>query len=183
MPYKDKEVLKEYQKKYRAEHREKAHNYIINYRLENRDKLLEKELAYHIKNSAYRNKKIAEWHKSHPEATAKAQDKWNKSHPEMAAIRRNRRRALEYKSGGIFTSEEWIKKINEYDHRCAYCGIKFEKLTQDHVIPFSKGGINDATNIVPACKSCNSSKGTKSLSEFMQKRVNLFPIFNIAVIK
>ena len=38
-----------------------------------------------------------------------------------------------------------------------------ERLTQDHVIPLSKGGQHIKENIVPACPSCNSKKGNRML--------------------
>ncbi len=57
--------------------------------------------------------------------------------------------------------------------RCWYCGIKCtsagnlpNSFTLDHVVPLSKGGREDADNIVPCCKSCNSTKGSKSVEEF-----------------
>lgn len=49
---------------------------------------------------------------------------------------------------------------------CHYCGDrKFQ--TFDHVIPRSKGGSHESKNLVPCCRSCNSSKGTKSYDDFL----------------
>ena len=52
---------------------------------------------------------------------------------------------------------------------CAYCGATVEtgnSLTLDHVRPVSKGGSNDATNLVTCCARCNSSRGNRSVSTF-----------------
>lgn len=48
---------------------------------------------------------------------------------------------------------------------CQYCHQKFQKqdLTLDHVVPQSRGGKTNWTNIVTACLSCNSKKSDKSL--------------------
>lgn len=48
---------------------------------------------------------------------------------------------------------------------CVYCGAD-EDLTCDHVVPLVRGGTNDNENLATACRSCNSSKGDKLLSEW-----------------
>lgn len=53
---------------------------------------------------------------------------------------------------------------------CAYCGEYAERMTIDHVVPLSRGGTHTIENIVAACGPCNSSKGAKSLEEWMARR-------------
>jgi 5-methylcytosine-specific restriction endonuclease McrA len=50
------------------------------------------------------------------------------------------------------------------NHICQYCYSKFpeKKLTIDHVVPLSKGGRHEWTNVVTACSKCNNRKGDKS---------------------
>lgn len=50
------------------------------------------------------------------------------------------------------------------NHTCQYCRVKFteKKLTIDHVVPLSKGGRHEWTNVVTACSSCNNRKGDKT---------------------
>lgn len=51
------------------------------------------------------------------------------------------------------------KAILKRDHHtCQYCG-SFKNLTVDHIIPTSKGGTDNWTNLVAACRSCNEKKG------------------------
>lgn len=50
-------------------------------------------------------------------------------------------------------------------HLCVYCGSS-EDLTCDHVIPLVRGGSNEHANLATACRSCNSSKGDKTLEEW-----------------
>jgi 5-methylcytosine-specific restriction endonuclease McrA len=47
--------------------------------------------------------------------------------------------------------------------RCCYCGRRSEprELTYDHVIPRSKGGRTEWSNIVTACLACNAKKGSR----------------------
>lgn len=46
---------------------------------------------------------------------------------------------------------------------CAYCHekIPFSEATKDHVYPRSKGGSNDDTNLILACRSCNNRKDSQ----------------------
>lgn len=48
------------------------------------------------------------------------------------------------------------------DEYCIYCGSK-ENLCFDHIIPKSKGGPDITSNLVLACRKCNSSKGDKDI--------------------
>ena len=58
------------------------------------------------------------------------------------------------------TAQQWRDIQAIYGHRCAYCGQR-KPLTQDHVVPIAAGGDHTASNIVPACRSCNSQKGAR----------------------
>jgi 5-methylcytosine-specific restriction endonuclease McrA len=51
--------------------------------------------------------------------------------------------------------------------KCQYCGTSFESkdLTYDHVIPRSKGGQTEWTNIVTSCLPCNLKKGGRTPEE------------------
>ena len=55
-----------------------------------------------------------------------------------------------------------IKEANNYE--CIYCGEKHHEhdLTIDHVHPRTMGGTNITSNCVPACRSCNQSKGSQN---------------------
>lgn len=50
---------------------------------------------------------------------------------------------------------------------CQYCGEPFEpnELTYDHVIPRSKGGQTEWTNVVTCCTACNLKKGGRTPEE------------------
>lgn len=73
--------------------------------------------------------------------------------------------------------EQTRKRVADYRERqkekligttktaCVYCGK--EATTVDHITPRSKGGTDEETNVVPCCKSCNSSKKDKDLVDFL----------------
>lgn len=47
--------------------------------------------------------------------------------------------------------------------KCAYCGADLKhaaaaSVTLDHLVPRVAGGNNEATNLITACRACNSSR-------------------------
>ena len=50
---------------------------------------------------------------------------------------------------------------------CLYCGGQFavHMLSRDHIVPISRGGRDNWTNVVTACKRCNNHKGSHLLAE------------------
>ena len=120
--------------------------------------------------SAQWRRENPEWHKSlmaewwlkpqnRARHRARVRERYRED-PERFLAYEKLRRARKFGAGGTFNPDEWLAMIRRYSHRCAYCGKKKRHLTQDHVIPLTKGGRHEAANIVPACRPCNSSKGT-----------------------
>lgn len=79
-------------------------------------------------------------------------------------LNNNRRTKIK---NGIYTltPADWENCKKHFDFKCAYCGLE-KKLAQEHFFPLFKGGEYTPKNIVPACSSCNSSKGTKDFFEW-----------------
>ena len=67
------------------------------------------------------------------------------------------------------TTDEWKEILVRFDNTCAYCGSN-KDLTQDHIKAISKGGKHEVNNLVPACKTCNSSKGNRDVGEWYLSR-------------
>ena len=44
---------------------------------------------------------------------------------------------------------------------CHYCGLPAN--TADHIIPVAKGGSNEASNLLPACIQCNSTRQDRDM--------------------
>ncbi len=57
------------------------------------------------------------------------------------------------------------------DYQCQYCGRRSselkprESLTRDHLVPMSRGGTNEWSNVVTACSSCNTRKANRMPAE------------------
>jgi len=67
------------------------------------------------------------------------------------------------KIAGSHTFGEWENLKKQYDFTCPCCNKQEPeiKLTEDHIVPVSRGGSNNIENIQPLCVSCNSKKNTK----------------------
>jgi len=72
------------------------------------------------------------------------------------------RRARKNENGGHLTAKEWRELLFEADYKCQKCGTE-KDLTLDHIIPVLLGGRNEKENAQVLCRSCNSSKGIKTI--------------------
>ncbi len=68
-------------------------------------------------------------------------------------IKREKNKAREMRQ-----TQWWKRRISR--GTCHYCGRSMPpaELTMDHVVPLSRGGKSIKSNVVPACKTCNTEK-------------------------
>ena len=132
--------------------------------------------AYYLANAERKRAWQREYYRTHPDQVKAIGKAWRKENPDrvktntrsyrLSHIEKHRvdgakRRALKAKAPvGSFTGKDWSEMKAAYGYRCVYCQRK-KPLTQDHVIPLIKGGMHDKSNIVPACRSCNSRKNAR----------------------
>jgi 5-methylcytosine-specific restriction endonuclease McrA len=102
----------------------------------------------------------------------KSRTKWRLSEKgrHSVQIRHERRRANLNNAENTLTLGEWRETLESYNGFCVYCNKKSDKLQQDHIVPLSKGGGHTKENVVPACPSCNSSKGNRPLLIWMLQK-------------
>jgi len=94
----------------------------------------------------------ARWRRTYHANREKAIEKANRSQiTRKARIKAN---------GGSYMPAEWEALLASYGGLCLACGTT-EKVRPDHVIPLSKGGGSDISNLQPLCGRCNLLKGTK----------------------
>jgi len=86
---------------------------------------------------------------------------WVRDNPEKRKVIALRHEALKHGAVGSHSGDEWIALIELLNHKCNECWKYIKNLTQDHIIPLTKGGSDFIDNIQPLCQSCNSSKHAK----------------------
>jgi len=176
----NKEYFTECSKQYQQENKERIAERTKHYYQENKEYIAERRKQYRQENKGY----IAEQKKQHQQNNKESITEYSKQYrqdnkerlseyrkqycqenPEKCAIHKQRRRARKRQLDSTLTPEQWENIKENFNHKCAYCG-KEDKLAQEHFLPLSKGGEYTHNNIVPACKSCNSSKGNKLFHEW-----------------
>lgn len=121
------------------------------------------EHLYYLSHREHILGQASAWAKANPERMNKRNRRWKKAHRAICNAQDRRRRAA--RAGAPvndLTHDQWLEIQAAQNYRCYYCGKQRKgKLTQDHIQPLSEGGSHTLHNVIGACRSCNSSKGTK----------------------
>lgn len=103
------------------------------------------------------------------ERTRAANRAWAAANPEHKRAIEARRRARIAQVLATLTPQEWEAILDAAGRSCIYCGSG-ERLSMDHLTPLSRGGPHTAENVAPACRPCNSSKGARTVMEFLAEK-------------
>lgn len=96
---------------------------------------------------------------------------YRKNNPEKVKVWKHARRARELNAKGEpYTHHDLKERFRQFDNACAYCGNP-ENLTLDHVVALFNGGLDEISNIIPACYSCNSSKQISKLEDWYGRQL------------
>ena len=177
-------TYKEKRQAYRKANAERRKVYQKSYTDANKERLLAYNREYYQKNTEVIKARSKASILANPKANADIHRRWKKANPEACRasqrrryyarwqhcrdldnIRTHARRVIIKTDRGNYTPAEWQAIKERQGFRCLMCGKQEPeiKLTVDHVIPVSKGGLNTADNLAGLCKPCNSKKGTKTL--------------------
>ncbi|UUV25928.1 MULTISPECIES: HNH endonuclease [Lysinibacillus] len=169
--------------------------YTINYK----NKKEEKKQIYSSECKECQRKRTADWIRNNRERhreAARIRD--SREHSKKKRLEYNKKKYAEgwykqYRKDNIDKFKEWAEnhrnhEITEFEweeckryfsYSCAYCGMTEEehkefykqRLHKEHV---QHDGLNDVTNCVPSCKSCNSRKRKQKLHEWYNVDNELF---------
>ena len=175
-----KECEKKYTKKYREEHKEeiaeKSKQYYEENKEKNKEKKKEYDKKYYQENRDKRLEYQKEYNQEHKEEKKEYDKKYRQENPHKKFNNNQKRRQLEENQGRDITKEQWYEMMYWFDWCCAYSGEYIggdnadKKRTTDHIIPISKGGLNEPWNCVPMLKSYNSSKHTNDMEEWYSQQ-------------
>lgn len=176
-----KTEMQEYKKEYYENNKKEISRCAALYYEKNRDEIKLRVKAYRERNpgkiKAHRELRKKEksvynkiYRSENKDKVNACQKSWLARNKERGLSRTRKWRARLYNApGGGWIPDEEVRLKKDYCNRCAYCGRELP-LSMDHVVPLSRGGSNIIENIVPACKSCNSSKKNTPLLIWMHKK-------------
>jgi len=191
---KNKEMFQNRRKQWHKNNKEKTSIRMKAWRKDNIEVILEKSRVYRDENREFvtdynrkyykNNKKVMDGHsKQYYQANEEKIKQYNldnkttinqqrrnlhKKNPHINVINCQNRRAKKMALTATLTSNQWNSIRLTFNNKCAYCGKELP-LAQEHFLPLSKGGEYTHNNIIPSCKSCNSSKGNKDFFEWYPK--------------
>lgn len=126
------------------------------YREKYRAEIRAKSLARYYQLMAENPEKVRAWRRS-----------WAKTKNGILA----NRAARTARRGAAHTPEalEWIASLE--DPICHYCGKAATEI--DHLVPISRGGTGELSNLATACRRCNARKNDMTYEEFLRKDPNV----------
>lgn len=157
-----KECTKNYLHGYNLTYRRDRSEYLKEYYQSNKDKIMQYCKEWQKENRTKTNRTNQKWKKNNPEKVRlnniKGHKSYNEKYPERKKLADHKRNAIIRKLNFGFTDKDWNNCLYYFDNKCAYCDRKLGKPTLEHFIPVIKNGELSRWNVIPACKSCNSSK-------------------------
>lgn len=168
-----KSCIKKYNRKYYREHDEQIKIATKEYREENKETLSEKKKEYYMSKREYFISLNRKHYSENKDRYRKWANDWiinNKErYKEVSVKHSQQRRARINELENDFDEKMWEECKQHFGFKCAYCG-EYENLEQEHFIPLKQDGGYIKSNIIPACKSCNSSKNDNNFFEWYPRQ-------------
>lgn len=137
---------------------ESHRDYFKKWRDANRDHLKRSEKAWREKNAERLRVSDSLKQKMHWQRHLESSRRWQARNKDARRITQEHRRARKASAPGVFSVEQARLRVSYYGGRCWICH-RSEGRSLDHVVALCNGGSNWPSNLRPACRRCNSSKG------------------------
>ena len=111
------------------------------------------------------------WQRNHPIEMALKKERYNIKYPYARRVQQFNRRC-----GGNISNQDVVDMISKQNNRCLSCGedLTIIKKEIDHIIPRSKGGSSELSNLQILCTPCNRGKHNFSWQEFLLHAKKIF---------
>jgi hypothetical protein len=137
------------------------------------------------------------WRESNPDQAREHSRRWRKANPDKCRekCRRRRKANPDWHRDQTRLRKAWKRAARRqalhpvtraqidarfaiWGNRCAFCGADAthqrnhgrQRLTVEHVLALTKGGLDEASNIIPACTACNSSKNNSPIEDWYRQQ-------------
>lgn len=167
--YNNLESTKYQRKQYREKNKTKIKKNKQEYYKHNKKRIKLKVFNYYNSNHAIILNKSREYYNKNRETSLASRRQWNIDNPERRREQRWLYKVRKKKQLG-FLPKKYIDLL-WYNQKglCYYCQCNLEISGKhiEHMLPLSRGGLHDISNICLSCPNCNLSKGTKTDKEFL----------------
>jgi len=157
-------AVREAARRYRENNSEKRRAQFAAWAAKNRDRLKEYERTRVRKPQEREARRRAnkKWRQRNKDALRVKQREWRARNRQQAREQVQRRRALKAAAPAFTLMTRDLSRLT--GAACIACGAPADSL--DHIIPLSRGGSHGVGNLAPMCRTCNSSKGAKTVTEW-----------------
>lgn len=161
----NKERVAEYKRRWIEDHP----GYKAQYYEANAERIKAKSNRYYKENRAeILSRTSAAYDENKSEEAVERQRRWRKENPETFRAQVARRTARQKAAFGDISGEDIQQMYDDQGGLCAYCEAPlFGNFEVEHMIPLSRGGAHDWTNIAVSCPPCNRRKHCKTAEEFI----------------
>ena len=161
---------------------EKRRNYACAYRKLNADKVRKSKRLWIKANPEWARQKARRYYESNTDRILERSRAWAAANPDKVFHKTRRRnawkRAARRHALQPVTRQQIDARFALWNNRCAFCGVDAshqrnhgrERLTVEHVLALTKGGLDEASNIIPACTSCNTSKHNSPVETWYRRQ-------------
>lgn len=124
----------------------------------NKELIAQRHKEWRIKNLDYARSRLREFRRLNPEMARERDRCYNA-----------RRRCAMKRAIVAANRQDAAQRRELYGNRCAYCGSS-NSIVIDHVLPIKLGGLDEAANLIPACFTCNASKGARLVEKWYKSQ-------------
>lgn len=169
-------------RKWRDANCDRLRDYLRRYRESNADKIRERDRRYYAANAEKSRQYSREYRDANASQVRETLRRWREHNRDK--IRHNSRcrnalqRAARRHALYPVTRQQIDTRFALWSNRCAFCGVDAshqrnhgrDRLAVEHVLALTKGGLDEASNIIPACTSCNSSKNNSPVEAWYRRQ-------------